>query len=347
MVALLCITIAPFVKLLKDPVSYEKRADGTYSVVDCYDNYNGKVIISSTYNGAPVTSIGQYVYSGGFQGCSLITSIEIPASITSISSSFYLTDSLTSIYYTGTVDAWSEIDFYSNPISNKKVDLYINNTLVTDVEIYSARKISKNAFYNYDKLESVTIGGGVREIGEDAFAECSILEDVLIRSDSVRSIGDYAFRYCNNLENLTIGHGVTSIGSHAFYGCNRLKNIAIPSSVTYIGSYAFNECQNIEIASIPAFAISYIPKTNLKTVAITSGESIDSYAFYECNNLTSVEISGSITSIDCEVFKGCTNLRSINYGGTMAEWDAIFKKPDWDSGMGDYTIYCSDGTISK
>ena len=52
-------------------------------------------------------------------------------------------------------------------------------------------------------------------------------------------------------------------------------------------------------------------------------------------------------SIDEGAFRGCIGLTSINFGGTKAQWNAISKGSMWNSDTGNYTIYCTDGTISK
>ncbi|HCS94195.1 MAG TPA: hypothetical protein DIV38_00465 [Clostridiales bacterium] len=89
-------------------LKYELLDDDTYMVSD----YNGtaiEVIIPSTYNGKPVTSIGDYA----FYGCTSLTSIEIPASVTSIGeSTFSNCSSLKTIYCkceeSNKPDGWSE-----------------------------------------------------------------------------------------------------------------------------------------------------------------------------------------------------------------------------------------------
>ena len=55
----------------------------------------------------------------------------------------------------------------------------------------------------------------------------------------------------------------------------------------------------------------------------------------------------SVEVIEREAFRHCSNLKFICYSGTMAEWNAIEKGTDWDAGTGNYTVYCSDGTITK
>ena len=43
----------------------------------------------------------------------------------------------------------------------------------------------------------------------------------------------------------------------------------------------------------------------------------------------------------------CSDIKIIRYQGTKEQWNAIFKRDDWDSGISSYTIYCTDGEINK
>jgi hypothetical protein len=75
--------------------------------------------------------------------------------------------------------------------------------------------------------------------------------------------------------------------------------------------------------------------------------SIDSHAFSGCTGLTSISIPDSVTSIGDFAFEGCSILTSIQFGGTVDQWNAISFDPNWNTGSGNYNIYCTDGTIAK
>ena len=103
------------------------------------------------------------------------------------------------------------------------------------------------------------------------------------------------------------GKAVTSILPEGFAYCVNLTSITIPNSVTSIGDYAF----------------------------------------YRCSSLTSVTIGNGVTSIGGYAFEYCSSLTSINYGGTQAQWSAITKDTDWDVFCDNYTVTCTDGTLTK
>lgn len=82
----------------------------------------------------------------------------------------------------------------------------------------------------------------VKEIGAEAFLECSCLKEIYIPC-SVQKIGDSAFAYCNSLSGadgkIVIEKGVEKIGAWAFAGDHRDIRIEIPDSVKEIGEDAF------------------------------------------------------------------------------------------------------------
>ncbi len=67
----------------------------------------------------------------------------------------------------------------------------------------------------------------------------------------VKEIGKEAFFECSFLVNITIPDGVTSIGDNAFWGCSSMTSITIPDSVTSIGNGIFSYCSSLTSITIP------------------------------------------------------------------------------------------------
>lgn len=263
----------------------------------------------------------------------------------------------------------------------------------------SVTEIDSDAFYGCYNLTSVTIGNGLRKVGQQAFNEyysfeihyngdiaewCGInglanlmVSDVtlymnekeltgdLVIPDGVVSIPDRAFLKCTGITSIIIPDSVTSIGSQAFFGCSKVVALTIGDGVTSIGSQAFFGCP-IENATIPTIAIEHLTKSALKTLVITSGDSIPDGAFQGsitggCDNLVSVVISDSVTSIGADAFRGCKSLQSVTIGqevnnigsyafaycskltnitfnGTQDQWLAITKGTRWNYSVGNSII---------
>ena len=188
-----------------------------------------------------VTSIGNYTFYGGS-----LTSITMGLGVASIGkNAFYGCYYLESVYYTGTIEQWCNIDFVdglSNPLHYAH-NLYINNKLVTELNIpNTVTQIRQYAFADYSKLTSITIPNSVTSIGDSAFSNCSNLTSITI-PNSVESIGNYAFKGCSKLESVTIRFWVNSIGTDAFSNCSADLIICGDTSSTaysYAKSYKIN-----------------------------------------------------------------------------------------------------------
>ena len=286
-------------------------------------NYSGNVIIPEkvSYGGIDydVTSIagnvshnGNTYLGGAFRGCTGLTSVTIPNSVTSIGyGAFYQCSGLTSVNIPEDVTSIGE-------------DAFSGCSGLTSLTIPNSASIGKNAFAGCSGLTSITIPSSWSSIGYGVFAGCTGLTSVTI-PDNIYSIDDTAFSGCTGLTSVTIPNSVNGIGKQAFYGCTSLSSITIPSSVYYIGNGAFLFCNSLTSITIPESVTSIGSGTfayckNLASVnipqSVTSIGGDDRYggAFGGCSALTSIIIPNSVTSIGNQAFLGCDNLKTVKIG---------------------------------
>ena len=323
------------------------KVDRTVSVTE--NKVSGDIIIPSIVKNKdlefPVTSID----SSAFSGCTELTSIEIPNSVTSIgSNAFQYCRGLTSVKISTSVTSIGSYAFAScggltSVEIPSSVTLIGNNafqyTGLTSVDISnSVTSIGKEVFRECTGLTSVEIPNSVTSIGNFAFYGCSGLTSLDI-PNSVTSIGDYAFASCGGLTSLDIPNSVISIGNDAFSGCANLTSVKIPNSVTSIGARAFLYCSNlekVEFASIESLCnipfkylsdnpLSYAGHLYINGQEVThveipgSVKSIGNFTFYGFTGLTSLDIPNSVTTIGDYAFENCTGLTSVEIPNSVTK----------------------------
>ena len=276
-----------------------------------------------------VTSIGD----NAFNGCTGLTSVEIPNSVTSIGdNAFYRCTGLKSLTIGNLVESIGYAAFAGcegltsltipNSVTSIGLCAFDGCKGLKSVEIpNSVTSIGEYAFSGCTGLTSLTIPNSVTSIGEYAFSGCTCLTTInwnavnvisypyysnnhpfnnctnlstVVFGEDVETIPSSAFVICTSLTSLTIGNSVTSIGDNAFSGCTGLTSVEIPNSVTSIGVAAFANCEDLTSLTIG-----------------NSVKSIGRFAFFCCHSVTSLTIPNSVTSIGNDAFNGCTGLTSL------------------------------------
>lgn len=272
---------------------------------------------------------------GLFSYCTGLTSVSIPNSVTNIDGAFSGCDSLTKVIIPNSVTSIGEYAFSScksltsiGPIGSG-ASVEIPDTVIS---------IGDHAFDGCESLASLIIPDSVTSIGYAVFQGCTFLEKVTI-SNSLTSINDWTFASCKSLKSIgPVGSGasveipssVTIIREEAFYNCTALKTITIPDTVANIMGYVFRDCKALECAIIEG-----------------SVSRLNNEMFYNCVSLKSITIPSTISYMMYHVFENCTLLTSISFKGTIEQWNAIYKESSWNENSGEYTIYCTDGEITK
>lgn len=316
-----------------------------------------------------VKKIAKYAFSG----CSGITELKIGKSVANIGdSAFAKCTSISGI----TVD--ENNNFYraaGNCLiknSTKTLVLGCKNSAIPGDG--SVTKIGASAFEGCSELLSIEIPTSVKSIGEGAFEGCIGLENVNITdlaswcgisfADKEANPIYYARNISINGEEVTelvIPASVKSISKYAFYGCSELTAMTIGSGVKSIGTSAFGECEKLETITVAKENAVYDSTGNClirkSTKALLVGcknseipanvASIGAGAFVGCKDLSEITIPVSVKRIRDGAFENCRSLATINYGGTKAQWRSLVKGDEWNRGTGEYTIYCTNGTVEK
>lgn len=319
-----------------------------------------------------VKSIGDVA----FQDCSLLVKIEFPETLQSLGGgAFRQCARLEEVIFPDNLtDIGPGVFQYCYRLSNVVLPKYL--TYIPDNMFWECRvlknieipetvtRIGSKSFIACGSIEEIVLPEGVISIGSCAFYSCGLKEINIPKT--VVSIGDLAFYHCGNLQGIyvdmgneyfetidgslyikdpkvllcyasgrsekdfVVPDGVTAIVSDAFFQSENLENIIISDSVTWIGPNAFEN----------TFA--------LKSVVIGSGVTeIPKSAFNQCQSLEEVTIKNKNVSIGESAFNWCGKLRTINFNGTVNEWVSVVKGSHWDDLSPDYTVICSDGTITK
>lgn len=232
-------------------------------------NYDGKIY--------PVTQIGDpNTPISAFQGCSNLTGVTIPNTVTTISNGAFLNSGLrgslvipNSVTYIGS-QAFQNTQFngtltLGNSVITIGTNAFENCKFTGTLNLPSSlRTIGAQAFWKCSSFTgSLIIPESVTSIGSNAFAECLGFNGSLVIPESVTSIANAAFRLCSNLSgSLIIPNSITNINSETFYGCNLLTSITLPATLTDIRENAFANCTSVNTINVQAGTPPTIHGTN-------------------------------------------------------------------------------------
>lgn len=213
--------------------------------------------------------------------------------------------------------------------------------------------IPKNMFQN-TRIIKVIINEGITEIGENAFAYCYGLKEILlpkslsiinkgaftgckrlkniILPEGLLKIDENTFKGCIDLESVYFPESLISIGKSAFDTCSSLKEINIPSLVMDINNTAFNYCNNIDTIKVNTDNIYYTSNNGsnclieISTNTLLKGSKnsiippitkIGDYAFQGFTSLTSLVIPEGVESIGVSAFNACLKLQHLSLPTTL------------------------------
>lgn len=285
------------------------------------------------------------------EGCSALTTLVIPNTVTKIGKNAFKESGLTQITLpesltTIEASAFNKTKLETITIPEKVTaipsgcfslcenlrEVILPNTLTT---------ISQNAFEDCPILESINIPSSLENIEKRAFKNCKNLKlsNTLRFPDSMKEIGDEAFYYCTNLgikqlifpgnmENANIGGFIHSTVDHVIVeegvktvtltSNKYIKSITLPKTVSKLVGFldaveleSFVIDEDAPLTEIGVY--TFFRCTKLKSfICPKSVTKIGGMAFSECSALETVKLPEGITSIGDRAFEYCSSLVNLN-----------------------------------
>ncbi len=292
---------------------------------------------------------------------SAITSVIIPDSVKVLCDyAFYNAQKLASVTFGANLESMGSFAFTGcyalTAVDIKGKDLVINDLAFGNTKYSSGSSVicdpltnlktitlgegvkfvGEGAFRN-TSVETLNIGGTVEELGKYAFDGSKSLTQINFADNSkLHTIGDYAFRYAK-VTNVVFPEGLLYLGTptfedgaisnvvaHTFVDCTSLKSVTLPKSLKGLGAYAFDGCTELTEVNVTAteFVGGYIFNdcTKLETVNMVDGPTVlGSSTFANCTALKNVRLPETIVTVGSYAFKNCTALTELYIPETVTK----------------------------
>lgn len=272
-----------------------------------------------------------------FYGCSILETINFPAKLTSVGDNAFslcskmeLDNLLNSLLHVG------QSAFCYVPLQALKLDRKVeigagafSNTPITEIEMATpCDSILGGTFSDCPNLTKITIGEGLKYIGDKAFANSPVKEASL--PSTLRDISSTAFTgyssYCPFVNDIQPENHIRYIGKVAYQCVDRdLEEYTIKDGTVTLADNLFENWQgNATTFHIPASVEQIGNKafagTQIKTLPEMLGlKRIGGEAFYGCKNLKKLTIPETVEYIGGGAFYGCSNIWSLTYNAINAE----------------------------
>lgn len=286
----------------------------SYTLTSIGDYKDTKIEIPSSYEGLPVTAIGEKV----FYGCEFLTQVVFPDEITSIGKQafmgcYYLTD----FVFPEGLESIGDMAFGDC--------LSITSVVIPDSVTYTGNC----AFAGCSSLKSAKLSKNSKEL-ISTFITCKKLSDVAL-PEGVTTLFN-TFSGCEELKEIEIPSTLTEIGNESFYGTG-IRSIVIPSNVTKIESLAFSYCKSLEKVTVASAYIgwgAFEGCEKLVNLTLLNGvEHIDKYAFKDCTSLERTVLPCTLKKLSEGIFEGCNAMIDCFFDGTNAEWLKVDRADRW------------------
>lgn len=242
-----------------DSLTYRVYADRA-EFIKCEETASGDVVIADEVSGVPVTRIS----SRAFAFCNSITSVKIPAKVTSI------------------VD---HLAGYAKALEKYTVDEKNETFCAVDGVVYTKDMKKLVAYPTAFPSTDFTVSSSVEVIGDGAAYTANIVN--LIIPDSVTEVEGFAFTYCKSLKTVKLSAALKKIGYSGF-GNTALESVELPSATEEIGPSAFGGCRALKTITVnnPDMKIGSSAIETNEELVIRGGDNSTAQAYAAENGVT-------------------------------------------------------------
>ena len=277
-----------------------------------------------------------------FNGCTNLTYINIPSSVTNMAYAFYGCTSLISTIVPNNVTDLSYAFYNCTSLAKSNISLTATNL--------------NYSFYECNKLEGSLIIPNTATSLDVAFKNCYLVSEIKFENGS--TITEFpAF------ERGTIGNWNKGAFDSTFRGCKSIKSFVVPASVEIINLSTFYECTSLETiqfeenSKLKRIISSAYDGTNTSTrspfedcISLKTFDArnclneytFDQGTFYGCQSLTTVimpkiteigdEFNSALTTIEIpdvkeitsKAFANCTSLKNVTMQKIESIWESAF-----------------------
>lgn len=239
--------------LILSPTEHIVSCEG---FVDSHIN-DTNLLIPETVEKDGITYQVTEVDESAFKDCTGITTLYVPASVTSIGN--YAFNGCTALSEITLADGKEPLSIGYNTYTQESYGRGMFRDCPLK-KLYLGRNLTYESYGSFDSqwgfspfantpLADVTIGSCVTSVYRQCFRNTQVAHIEI--PSSVTYIADMAFMLCGQLTDVTMSANTEAIGGWAFHGC-AFSEFNIPQKVTRIGANAFTACANLKSICIPA-----------------------------------------------------------------------------------------------